>query len=154
VVLTQNVDGLHKDAGSTNVIEIHGTVRRLRCVRCAHREERADWAGLRIPPVCPSCGRAVRPDVVLFEESLPQKALRRLAHERNRGYDLVFSIGTTSGFPYIRQPVVTAAMMGIPTVEINPGFTEVSHLVVHRFANGAADTLDQLASALTASEEA
>ena len=52
-VLTQNVDGLHRAAGSRNVIEIHGTVHRLQCMACHHGRKVHDYAGLQIPPECP-----------------------------------------------------------------------------------------------------
>jgi NAD-dependent deacetylase len=78
VVLTQNVDGLHRAAGSTRVIDIHGDCHDLFCTRCDFRERRSDYAGMDIPPACPACGAVVRPDVVLFEEALPALKLARL----------------------------------------------------------------------------
>jgi len=59
--------------------------------------------------------------VVLFGEMLPMHAVNRLYEELEQGFDLVFSIGTTSVFPYIAGPVMEAKRIGIPTVEINPG---------------------------------
>jgi NAD-dependent deacetylase len=147
-VLTQNVDGLHRAAGSKNVIEIHGEVNTLLCTRCTWTERRADWAGLVTPPVCPSCGAPVRPNVVLFGEMLPHAAMRTYARVLQAGFDLVVSIGTTSVFPYISGPVVEARKAEIPTVEINPGDTEVSHVVRHRVRLGAAAALDAIWAAL------
>jgi NAD-dependent deacetylase len=79
-VLTQNVDGLHHDAGSEDVVELHGTNRRVACDDCGQRlpadpvlERAAD--GER-PPRC-DCGGVLRPDVVLFGESLPGEAIER-----------------------------------------------------------------------------
>jgi len=86
-VLTQNVDGLHQDAGSDRVIELHGTHRHVACDDCGARQaadpvfERA--AGGELPPRC-DCGGVLRPDVVLFGEGLPDRAIEvanRLAHE-------------------------------------------------------------------------
>lgn len=143
-VLTQNIDGFHRDAGSRNLLEIHGNIHELRCVACAYRTWVGDYSGLRIRPACPRCGSLVRPDVVLFGEMLPQKPLLQLQAELYRGFDLVFSVGTTSVFPYIAEPVVNAARAGVPTVEINPGDSDVSHLATHRLQAGAAVTLDAL----------
>lgn len=143
-VLTQNVDGLHADAGSRNLIEIHGTVHRLRCNECTHGRKVPDYAGLQIPPECPRCGGFMRPDVVLFGEALPPRAIERLEHVLQGGIDLVVSIGTTSVFPYIAGPVVWAARAGVPSVEVNPGDTEVSHLVDHRLRMGAAEAMAEL----------
>ena len=86
----------------------------------------------------------MRPDVVLFGEALPPRAIERLEHVLQGGIDLVVSIGTTSVFPYIAGPVVWAAHAGVPSVEINPGDTEVSHLVDHRLRMGAAEAMAEL----------
>jgi len=143
-VLTQNIDGFHRDAGSKNIIDIHGDVHQLLCTRCDHTRTVADYAGLKIPPRCPECGSIVRPDVVLFGEMLPRDKCDRLYAELDRGFDIVFSVGTTSVFPYIAHPVQDARRRGVPTVEINPGGTEVSHLIDYQFSSGAAVTLDAL----------
>ncbi|WP_248282011.1 SIR2 family NAD-dependent protein deacylase [Parazoarcus communis] len=143
-VLTQNVDSLHRMAGSQKVIEIHGKVHHLRCTECHHQRSVQDFAGLSLPPACPVCGGVLRPDVVLFGESLPQKGLDRLAHVLEQGVDLVLSIGTTSAFPYIAGPVWWAQQAGVPTVEINPGETEVSRIVDHRLRMGAAKAMTQI----------
>jgi NAD-dependent deacetylase len=143
-VLTQNVDAFHRRAGSKNVIEIHGDVHRLSCSRCEFRDCVEDYSGLSIPPRCPRCGAIVRPDVVLFGEMLPRAAVAALQHELDRGFDLVVSIGTTSVFPYIAAPVVLARRAERDTVEINPGSTDVSHVVAHRMRNRAAVALDAI----------
>jgi NAD-dependent deacetylase len=143
-VLTQNVDGLHAAAGSRDVIEIHGNLHRLRCVACAWRDEVADYEALPIPPRCPTCGGLVRPDVVLFGEMLPAGALARLDEALAAPFEVVFSVGTTSLFPYIAAPVVLQVRAGRPAVEINPGRSEVSTLVTHRLQGGAAATLSAL----------
>ncbi|BAL26623.1 NAD-dependent deacylase [Azoarcus sp. KH32C] len=143
-VLTQNVDGLHRDAGSNNLIEIHGTVHRLRCIECHHARTVTDYAGLEIPPACPSCGGLIRPDVVLFGEMLPDAGLNRLQALLDDGVDLVVSIGTTSVFPYISGPIWWADQVGVPSVEINPGETEVSRLVTHRIRMKAAEAMPEL----------
>ncbi|ENO84932.1 NAD-dependent deacylase [Thauera linaloolentis] len=143
-VLTQNVDGLHADAGSHNLIEMHGTVHRLRCNDCTHARQVADYAGLQLPPECPRCGGVMRPDIVLFGEQLPVRAIERLEHMLQAGVDLVVSIGTTSVFPYIAGPVVWAARDGVPTVEINPGDTEVSRIVRHRLRMTASEAMHEL----------
>jgi len=143
-VLTQNIDGFHHAAGSTSVIDIHGDIHNLMCTACGWRDEVADYAGLDIPPVCPSCGEIVRPDVVLFGEMLPYDKLDLIMDAWDSGVDMVFSIGTTSVFPYIAQPVVHANRRRIPTVEINPGDTEVSMYIDYHIRAGAAEALDEI----------
>jgi len=145
-VLTQNVDGFHHAAGSRNVIEIHGNMGRLLCLACGRRDSPGDLDGLELPPRCPDCGGAVRPEVVLFGEMLPMDAVSRLQAQLQLGFDLTFSIGTTSVFPYIAEPVVATRNRGGVTVEINPGTSSVSHIVDHRIAAGAAAAMEAIAA--------
>lgn len=144
VVLTQNVDGLHRDAGTPDPIEIHGTLRRLRCPACGAREEGVDYAAREIPPRCRGCGGIARPDVVLFEEMLPEGALGALRRALAAPFDVVFSVGTTSVFPYIAAPVFQQVRAGGLAVEINPGDTAVSHVVTERVRERAALALPAL----------
>ncbi len=139
--LTQNVDGLHLRAGSANLVEIHGRFSDLYCSACGHRETVADYRHLASLPQCPRCNGPLRPAVVLFGEMLPEAALAVLDREMSRGFDLVFSVGTSSLFPYITAPVLEACRLGIPTVEINPGETDVSGLCTYRLRMGAAAAL-------------
>lgn len=141
MVFTQNVDGLHRQAGSREIIEIHGNLQRLMCTSCRHEEEAADFAGKALPPLCPSCGAVLRPRVVLFGETLPEAELDRFIEALQDGFDIVFSIGTSSVFPYITQPVLFAAENGIPTVEINPVKTQLSDIVDYYLPLGAAEAM-------------
>lgn len=141
VVLTQNVDGLHAAAGSSQVIDIHGDFHEVRCTRCSHGERYETYAGLGIPPRCPMCLSIMRPNVVLFEEMLPEAKVERLMSELARGFDAYFSVGTSSLFPYISEPIVEAARRGRLTIEINPECTEVSESVELRFACSAGRAL-------------
>jgi NAD-dependent deacetylase len=144
-VLTQNVDGFHRAAGSRNVIEIHGNIHRLLCPRCAWDEQVSDYAHLAtVPPPCPRCDAIVRPDVVLFGELLSPAPVVTLERELARGFDLVLSVGTTSVFPYISEPVLAARRAGVPTVEINPGESEISHLVEYRVQASARAALEAI----------
>ena len=146
--LTQNVDGLHHAAGSAQVIDIHGDVHRLLCTRCGHRCRVGSYAGLDIPPSCSECASLVRPEVVLFGEMLPMDRARLLQEQLMRGFDAVFTIGTTSVFPYIAEPVLDARRRGALTVEVNPGISEVSHIVDYRLRAGAAAAMDAVVRAL------
>ncbi len=143
-VLTQNVDGFHRAAGSKNVIDIHGDLHELRCTRCSFTERVADYAHLAPCPMCPKCGAVLRPEVVLFGELLPADKTHLLKRELRTGFDVVFSIGTSSLFPYITQPVVTAAQEGRTTVEINPGQTSLSRFVDVKFEQGAVAVCEAL----------
>jgi NAD-dependent protein deacetylase/lipoamidase len=143
-VLTQNVDGFHRAAGSKNVIDIHGDIHELRCTRCSFAERVPDYSQLAPCPSCPKCGAVLRPEVVLFEELLPPAKLALMKRELDRGFDVVFSIGTSSLFPYISGPVLEAAARRRPTVEINPSRTELSGLVGVRLGVGAVAACEAL----------
>ncbi|MBL8796605.1 MAG: NAD-dependent deacylase [Planctomycetia bacterium] len=143
-VLTQNVDGLHRKAGSRNVIDMHGDLRHLRCMHCSYQEEVETYDGFGLPPRCPDCQGVLRPDVVLFGERLPARQLTTYEAETARGFDLVLSIGTTSVFPYISAPVLDAHHLHKPSVEINPGETDVTEFVTVKLPLRAAVALDAI----------
>jgi NAD-dependent deacetylase len=148
-VLTQNIDGFHSAAGTRNLIEIHGRFSDLACTACDHAATVANYGELeKIPPHCPRCGALVRPGVVLFGEMLPETAVATLVREMEQGFDMVFSIGTTSQFPYIARPVMLAPMWNAVSVEINPGETPVSGMVNYKISSGALETLEALWQAI------
>jgi len=144
VVLTQNIDGLHSTAGSTNVIEIHGTLDERFCPHCGTPAQSDDRA---VPPRCAKCGEIVRPKVVLFSENLPEEAMERLHKALVQGFDMVFVIGTTAVFPYVLEPVIRALHAGIPTVEINPTRTKLSSSVDFYIPRGAAEAMSAIRQA-------
>jgi NAD-dependent protein deacetylase/lipoamidase len=150
VIFTQNVDGFHRAAGSQHVIEIHGNLHDLRCTKCAWRTHVDDFSRLALPPRCPTCKAIVRPDVVLFGEALPAGPFNRFEEELARGFDVVFSIGTSALFPYIARPVLVAKSEGIPTIEINPGKTDLSDVVDYRIKATALTALKAIWAAYRA----
>jgi len=143
-VLTQNIDGFHHAAGSSNIIDIHGNMHKLVCMKCGWRDTVKDYSGLTIPPRCPKCAGIARPEVVFFGEMLPIDKLVVLERELRRGFDIYFTIGTTSVFPYIQQPMISAKRSGRPTIEINPEETEISDLVDIKLRMRAAEALDKI----------
>lgn len=149
-VFTQNVDGLHRKAGSSDVIEIHGNLQELLCTACDFAETVDHLAGHEMPPRCPRCGSVLRPNVVLFGEALPEAAMEHFLDALDAGFDMVFTIGTSGVFPYIAEPVAWAAQSGIPTVEINPLQTRLSALVDYHLPLGAAAALQALMQRLDA----
>ena len=92
-VVTQNIDGLHQKAGSKNVLELHGSVLRNYCVRC-HKSYSAEFVkNSKGVPLC-DCGGVVKPDVVLYEESLDQDVMYRAARAISEA-DLLIVAGTS-----------------------------------------------------------
>ncbi len=143
-VITQNIDGFHFDAGSDNVIDIHGDYRDLICTRCGWSKKVKNYSGLKIPPICPECNGLVRPNVVFFGEMLPIEKIQLLGNQLSKGFDLYFSVGTTSVFPYIREPMAMAKRLNKATIEINPEDTEISGIVDIKLKLGASQALGRI----------
>ncbi len=143
-VLTQNVDGFHSLAGSKNVLEIHGSMRKLLCAECSWQKQVLDYSELSMPPLCPQCQSILRPNVILFGEMLPGKTFQSYAREVDQGFDLVFSIGTMCSFPYLVGPILKLLEAGTPVVEINPEETPVSSRVSTKISLGATEALDKI----------
>jgi len=123
-LITQNVDGLHQRAGSRNAIELHGNISRVKCFEENIGVEKWEETG-EMPPRCPRCGGRLRPDVVWFNEMLPEDAIAQ-AFEASRDCDLFFSIGTSSQvYPAASLPL-EALERDATVVEINPDETPLT----------------------------
>ena len=121
VVVTQNIDGLHQRAGSTDVIELHGSMHRYKCLSDRHTGfTRADFAGRpEKPPRCPRCGDLLRPDVVWFGEALPEPEIGR-AFLLGRTCDAMLVVGTSGVVQPAASVPVLAARSGAPVIDVNP----------------------------------
>ena len=117
-VVTQNVDGLHQRAGSSNVVELHGNLMRTRCSAEGGVVDTWEETGDG-PPPCPRCGAPLRPDVVWFGEMLPPGALET-AHEVVTHCDVLFSVGTSNVVEPAASLPWIAAGAGVPVVVVNP----------------------------------
>ena len=121
---TQNIDGLHQQAGSRDVIELHGNIWRARCTACRSTFDMSQ--GPR-PDACWECGDRLRPDVVLFGEFLPPGTFE-LACQRAAGCELCFVVGTSGlVYPAAGLPEIAKAM-GAYICEVNPERTPISDL--------------------------
>ncbi|MCC6285709.1 MAG: NAD-dependent deacylase [Phycisphaerales bacterium] len=124
LLVTQNVDGLHRRAGSRNVIEIHGTLATWRCTRTGE-----EYSELPVPlPAypCPSpAGGLLRPCVVWFGEALPEAGVRRAVEACGRA-TLFFSIGTSAQVYPVAGFADVAAGAGAKIIEVNPEETPLS----------------------------
>jgi NAD-dependent deacetylase len=140
-LVTQNVDGLHQRAGSREVIELHGNIRRTKC--SLEGIEVEEYDDTESPPLCPSCSAPLRPDVVWFGEMLPPAALES-ASEASRGSDVFLSVGTSSlVYPAAALPF-TALENGATLVEVNPGETPLTSRVDYVLRGPAGDVLLRL----------
>jgi NAD-dependent deacetylase len=123
LVLTQNVDGLHKIAGSTDVVELHGNIREFFCFDKRHPAGEIPL-GLEEPPKC-HCGSLIRPAVVWFQEALPEAEFARAQKEIIRS-SVLFVVGTSAlVHPAAGLPLL-ALQNNIPVLEINPDDTPLS----------------------------
>jgi NAD-dependent deacetylase len=93
-VITQNIDNLHRRAGSRTVIEYHGNSHRLVCLKCGSQFEVSTDILESIPPRCRRCNTILKPDFVFFGEPIPMKAHQR-ALEETRTSDLWLLVGTS-----------------------------------------------------------
>ncbi|MET1078058.1 MAG: NAD-dependent deacylase [Pseudomonas sp.] len=148
-VLTQNIDGYHRAAGSAaeRLIEIHGELSPLYCQSCgALSPDLAAHLQLPLPPLCALCAGVLRPPVVLFEEMLPEPAVDSLYAQLRQGFEVVLTVGTTASFPYIVEPVTRTRLAGGFTVDINPSVTALGRLAEVQIAGRALDVLPELVS--------
>ena len=124
---TQNVDGLHRAAGSRDVLELHGNVWAARCAACGARTDVRTLDKQERPPACPGCGSPMRPDVVLFGEMLPAGVFQRAAAAASRA-EVCFVVGTSAiVYPAAGLPEV-AKRAGAFLVEVNPEDTPLTRL--------------------------
>jgi NAD-dependent deacetylase len=118
-VVTQNVDGLHLMAGSTNVVELHGNAQSLECTECDYYFKNPAFEEMSGVPRCPDCNSVLRPPVVLFGEQI-RGADKLYAAFEGRMPDVVIAVGTTARFPYILEPLEIAQLNGRTTAVIDP----------------------------------
>jgi NAD-dependent deacetylase len=145
-LITQNVDGLHRMAGSKNVLELHGNILRVRCSQCGTFAE--TWGDdSETVPLCEKCNGMLRPDVVWFGESLPRPELET-AVNASRASQVFFSIGTSG----VVQPAAALAHAarnnGSVVVEINAEFTPLTPKVDFAFHGKSGEILPELVKAV------
>lgn len=141
MVITQNVDGLHWQAGNAPVLELHGNINRQKCFRCDKPAE--DLASEEGDMSYCSCGGPLRPDVVWFGESLPTNTLND-AFEASRVCDIFFSIGTSTLIYPAAQLPFEAARSGAYVIEVNPEATPLSDLADNSVKGLAGEMLPKI----------
>jgi NAD-dependent deacetylase len=123
VILTQNIDGLHQKAGSTKVLELHGSIVKIKCTVCDFNDEIITEFSEN-PPLC-KCGNILRPDVVWFGEPLPQDVWQKAIIHANQ-CDLMIIAGTSLVVSPANTLPIYAKQNNAMLIEINPENTEMS----------------------------
>ena len=142
-IITQNIDGLHQEAGNSSVIEYHGNAATLMCPAC-HRRRPMDLEQRKLgAPRC-ECGGYMKPDVVLFGEMIPPEALFR-SEALAQTCDVLISVGTSAQvYPAAALPI-TAKEQGAYVIECNTEKTMFSHTITDAFLEGpSGQTLPRL----------
>ena len=124
VILTQNIDGLHQRSGSTNVLELHGSIIRIKCTVCDFTDNITENFEL-LPPKC-KCGSMLRPDVVWFGEPLPQNIWQSAIKEASI-CDVMIIVGTSLVVSPANTLPVYAKQNGAILIEVNPEKTVMSN---------------------------
>ena len=149
IVLTQNIDGLHQRAGSKNVLELHGSIIRIKCTVCdfqgdfPHKFE-------ELPPLC-KCGNILRPDVVWFGESLPQDIWKEAIIHAN-SCDVMIIAGTSLVVSPANTLPIYAKQNNAFLIEINPESTPMSNDMNITIKDTSANTIPKFVSIFSNSE--
>jgi len=142
-VITQNIDRLHQRAGSNNVIELHGDALSYTCMDCKMHTEELPVPAPTYPPECKQCGGILRPDVVLFGEGLPIKALDDANYYASNA-DVMLVVGTSM----VVEPAASLPYLALGNdalvVEINTSVTPISRMVQYSIQAPAASALPHL----------
>jgi NAD-dependent deacetylase len=124
VVLTQNIDGLHQRSGSTNVLELHGSIIRIKCTVCNFMDNITENFEL-LPPKC-ECGNILRPDVVWFGEALQQDIWENAIKQASI-CDIMIIAGTSLAVSPANTLPLYAKQNGATLIEVNPEKTVMSN---------------------------
>jgi NAD-dependent deacetylase len=148
--ITQNIDLLHERAGSREVLEVHGSIRTSTCLSCGAHYPLDEVLGLLDAgaPRCTACGEVLKPDVVFFDELLPDEAIDR-AYELAGEARLLLVVGSSlEVWPVAELPLVTLRGGGKVAV-VNDGPTSVDDRAELKLAGKAGEILEATLAALT-----
>lgn len=143
-LITQNVDGLHRAAGSVNVIEIHGTLADSRCRRCHYRQSSADLPDVDLP-TCPECGDLLRPAVVWFGEAMPGREMAQ-ADTAIRECQVMLVVGTSGVVEPAASFARWARTAGARVIEVNLEPTPITGIADVSVFGAAGTVLPRIAS--------
>ena len=137
-LVTQNVDGLHRVAGSIDLIELHGNIQGARCLACRAVRTLDELPENERPPACPECSDSMRPNVVLFGEMLDENTILT-AYERAAACEICLVIGTSAVVYPANQIPAIAKQRGAAVIEVNPEETMLTHFADVSIRGGAGE---------------
>ena len=143
VILTQNIDGLHQKAGSSEVLELHGSIVKIKCTVCDFRDEIITKFS-EIPPLC-KCGNILRPDVVWFGESLQEDVWKHAMIQASQ-CDIMIIVGTSLVVSPANTLPIYAKQNNAYLIEINPEKTEMSSEMDLTINDTSANVLPKIVS--------
>jgi NAD-dependent deacetylase len=149
-VITQNIDGLHQEAGSSFVIELHGTTRTIVCVDCSSKytiEEAFAKLEKQIPPLCSECTGILRPDVIFFGEMLNPQILRN-AYDEAGSCDFLLAVGSSLVVYPAADIPLRAKQAGAKLAIINKGSTPLDSVADYVIDDAAGQVLPRIVSEL------
>jgi NAD-dependent deacetylase len=143
IILTQNIDGLHQIAGSSKVLELHGSIVKIKCTVCDYKDEiLTEFSDL--PPLC-KCGNILRPDVVWFGEGLPQDVWEEAINHAN-SCDVMIIAGTSLVVSPANTLPIYAKQNNAILIEINPDETNMTEDMDLSIRTTSATALPELVS--------
>lgn len=154
VIVTQNIDGLHRMAGSTDIIPLHGNIHQHKCfANCQGDPTLIDidalaWDREAGPPECPHCGSWVRPDVVWFNETLPRAELDR-AMTLSKNADVMLVVGTSGVVqPAASLPYYARRYNDAYVIDVNPTPSEITPIAQLFLEGPSGEILTQVVGAM------
>ncbi len=145
-LITQNIDGLHKIAGSRRMIEFHGNIWREKCISCEYKQDVSntwDEGKRELPPQCPKCTSILRPDVVWFGENIPKENIEE-AEKALSICDVLLYVGTSALVYPVASFIEYAIETGREVIEINLEKTNLSDRVSISIEGKAGEILPKI----------
>jgi len=147
-LITQNVDDLHRQAGTHSLAEIHGNYKLIRCLECNARFPEEEISLEMLPPQCPRCSGLLKSDTVSFGEPIPTDVLRQCADHSSRA-DLVIVAGTSATVYPAAGFAIEVKERGGKLVEVNLYQSEITRICDHSLRGTSGEALPMLVAAVT-----
>jgi NAD-dependent deacetylase len=141
--ITQNVDNLHRAAGTRRLLEIHGNATLIRCIECVTRYPRESIDFAELPPRCPRCHGILKSDTVSFGEPIPPDVLEHCFEEAERADCMIVAGTSATVYPAAHFPI-TIQQRGGDLIEVNPYESEITALCRHALRGRAGELLPAL----------